>query len=135
MIHNEVMRRAGALVLMVVLCGCGGGRESVLLGEWNVDPASIQVSRLTPGSEAKQDWANAKSALGRMKLRFSSEPHTLTVTGLEQTDSANWRLLGNAIETPDKTDWPQLVFDPKTSRIHATMERAGDWMKMDFVKG
>ena len=132
------MRRYWPLALAMSLAGCGGlGPESKIVGKWHVDPATVISSRLGPDADRRPDWADATKVLGGVEVDFTTDGHAVTAKGLGQASAATWGLRGSEvlIASPTGEKWPTMEFDPKGQRIHLVLEKAGDRLTMDLVKG
>lgn len=129
------MRRLAALSAVIAVAGCGG-RDSALLGTWHVDSSSITSSRLKAGSEANPVWIGAKQQLGQITVTFKSEARGAEAKGLGRQTAGTWRLLGNEIVvTSTAGTWPDLTIDSDRSKIHAVLEKNGDTIRFDLIRG
>jgi len=129
------MWRLCLLFCLAVAAGCGGGAESQLTGTWRVDPATVTISRLGPGADKKPDWTDAAAVIGKITVRFRTQPRVVEATGFDQTSTASWHLSGSAIAIEGaQSAWPDMVLDPRGPRIHLTIEKNGDLLQMDLVK-
>jgi hypothetical protein len=133
MIQNEDMQRYCALILLVVMAGCGGSFDQQVVGTWRVDAASVKTSRLLAGSENNQDWKDATAAMAEVQIQFDKNG-TATAKGFDATTSAKWKLIGTSLVIEGAEDWPDLNFDPGGPRLHAKMTKGADELTMDFVK-
>ena len=128
------MRRFGSLLCLILIAGCGGGIESQIVGNWHVDPGSIQVSRLAPGADKKPEWADAKAVLGKTQVQFATDG-TVSAIGFDMRSAAKWTLSGFAIKISGTAEtWPEMVYDPNDKHIHLTEQQDGDLLKMDLVR-
>jgi hypothetical protein len=128
------MRRLWLLFALLILAGCRGSFESQVVGTWKVDPASVKASRLSAGAEAKPEWSSAVRTLGQVQIRFG-EDGTASADGFGKTSTAKWKLRGTVILIEDaKETWPDMMFEPKGPRIHATYVSGTDTLQMDLIK-
>ena len=129
------MRRLGPILCLCLAVGCGRGIEDQIVGTWRVDPSSVASSRLGPGAEKSPDWIDATKILAKVEVRFYREPALVHATGFDATSDGAWKLSGREILVSDKKEvWPTMTYDPHGARIHVTLQREADTLRMDLVK-
>lgn len=123
------------LLAGLALAGCRPNYPAQVVGTWRIVPGTALSSRLTPGSDKKPDWTDATRALTGVKVHFLKH-QLVTAEAYGLTSSAQWKMRGPTIEvTGANSDrWPDMVFDPRGPRIHATWTDGSDRLQWDLVK-
>jgi hypothetical protein len=80
-----------ALLMVALLSGCGGSRESNLIGQWGVSPvfATMGVMKGTESAPSAQAAASAGIMFASMKIDVK-EDKTFTYLMMPMTMSGNW---------------------------------------------
>jgi hypothetical protein len=128
------MRRLSLLFGLAFLVGCGRSFESQIEGTWHVDADSVYTSRVTPGADKKPEWIDATRGLANISVKFTKDGH-VNANGFGSASEGQWKLRGTTIAVDGgKEKWPEMNFDPKSTRIHLIIERGEDTLKMDLIK-
>jgi hypothetical protein len=80
-----------ALLMVALLSGCGGSRESNLIGQWGVSPtfATMGIMKGTESAPSAQAAASAGIMFASMKIDIK-EDKTFTYLMMPMTMSGNW---------------------------------------------
>ncbi len=73
--------------------------------------------------------------MSKVEVKFSDDGSVLA-KGFDLSSEAKWSLSGARIKIQGSRDsWPEMLFDPQGPKIHLTMEKGNDQLRMDLVKG
>lgn len=105
----------GAFLLVTLLAGCGGSRESALVGKWNVSPTFGIMSGIKASESASSAQAAAQGAIALANITIDMrEDKTFAINMSNTTLSGNWTFEEDSGQTTlniNKVEIPQAHRD------------------------
>ena len=127
-----------SVLALGVLSGCGGNRETQLVGNWKVNPTSLKLPTPAPGNDpaaAQMGQQMAQNMLSSMSLDLKADK-TFAMNMMFQMEG-NWVLTGNDVNlTMTKMAGQDISKMPNADKIKGeplTLTLSGDGQQLTMV--